>query len=458
VDDRVLHAVFARDISERKRLEERLAYQARHDMLTGLPNRLAAIEHLTDTLRRSKTTQHSVGVLFIDLDGFKAINDGRGHATGDVLLREVASRLRRGLRDTEFVGRLGGDEFLVVAEGLDANSLVSLGERLIVSMAQPFQTGDDLFVVSASAGAALTHVEVDGLELIRQADVAVYHAKSLGRGQLVVFDNALQVEVEASAEIEIALRRAIMDNELELHFQPVLDLRTGEPWGAEALVRWNRPGFGQLPPDRFIPVAERTSLIIDLDRWVITEALRTLASWRADPRRRHLNLSVNVSGRHVTEGDVVGCLRTALHETGADPNRLELEITETHLLADLDRANGVLRTLRQWGIDVAVDDFGTGYSSMSYLRELEIDTIKIDRVFVARTQQEGYDRTIVEVLLQLATALGLNVVAEGVETSEQLDFLHDQNCSRVQGYYVARPMPLAEIVEWLDIWALEPVA
>ena len=458
VEDRLIHAVFARDVSDRKRFEERLAFQARHDMLTGLPNRLAVIEHLDETLVRAKRLRRPVGVLFVDLDGFKAINDSRGHDKGDELLCQVATRLRRDLRETEFVGRLGGDEFLVVTQGLDADQLHTLADRLVGSMGQPFVTDDDMYLVSACAGAAMTTADVDGLELVRQADVAVYNAKSQGRGLVVMFDDDLQHAVEANAAIEVALHRAIIDDELELHYQPIVDVSSGRPWGVEALVRWNRPGHGQLLPDRFIPVAERSSLIIDLGRWVITTALRTLAEWQRNPARRHLSIAINISGRHLTDGDLVDDLRVALRESGADPTFLEVELTETHLLADLDRANAVLRSLREWGIKVSVDDFGTGYSSMSYLRQLEIDTIKIDRVFVDRIQNPGYDRTIVEVLLQLASALDLDVVAEGVETPEQLAFLRDRHCGRVQGYYLSRPLPLGQVDEWLGVWALEASA
>ena len=455
VGDQLIHTVFARDVSDRRRFEERLSFQARHDMLTGLPNRLALIEHLDESLTRATRLHRTVGVLFVDLDGFKAINDSRGHAKGDELLCQVANRLRRDLRDSDFVGRLGGDEFLVVTQGLDLDELRTLGERLVDSIGGPFLTADDMYLVSACAGAALTTVEVDGLELVRRADVAVYHAKSKGRGLVVVFDDDLQHEVEANAEIEVALRRAIVDGELALHYQPIVDLGTGQPWGAEALVRWNRPGHGQLPPDRFIPVAERSNLIIDLGRWVINTALVTLAEWQRDPARKHLSIAINISGRHLTEGDLIDDLRVALLASGADPTFLEVELTETHLLADLERANSVLRSLRQWGIKVSVDDFGTGYSSMGYLRQLEIDTIKIDRVFVDRIQNPGYDRTIVEVMLQLASALDLDVVAEGVETAEQLAFLRDRHCGRVQGFYLSRPLPGVQLNEWLDAQALE---
>jgi diguanylate cyclase (GGDEF)-like protein/PAS domain S-box-containing protein len=446
-----IHTVFARDISDRKRFEQELAHQARHDGLTGLPNRLAALEHLEQVARRVERLGTSVAVLFVDLDGFKSVNDSRGHAAGDHLLHEVAVRLANSLRSSEFVARLGGDEFLVVCESLTADAATALGERLIREIAQPYSNGDDLYTISASVGVAIADgaESIDALELIREADVAVYHAKDRGRARVVVFDASLQEAVEATAEIELALRQAITNEELVLHYQPVLDLASGTPWGAEALVRWNRPGHGLLGPDRFIPVAERTSLVIDLGRWVLLQSCRTLAGWQADPVHRHLRMAVNVSGRHLVEGNLVADVDEVLARTGADPHGLEVELTETHLLADFERANQVLTQLRQRGVKVAVDDFGTGYSSMGYLRQLEIDTLKIDRMFVARVNDVGYDRTIVEVLVQLGLTLGLDIVAEGIETIEQLDFMRSRQCTRGQGYHIARPMPIDALDNWL---------
>ncbi|MCX6522516.1 MAG: EAL domain-containing protein [Actinobacteria bacterium] len=447
-----IHAVFARDISDRKRFEQQLAHQARHDGLTGLPNRLAALEHIDLVTRRAELHASTVTVLFVDLDGFKSVNDSRGHASGDHLLHEVGLRLTRTLRSSEFVARLGGDEFLVVCEGLGLEAAEALGERIIREIAQPYVQGDDLFTISASVGVAIARGDehIDGLELVREADVAVYHAKERGRSRVVVFDETLQEAVEATAEIELALRQAIGDGELVLHYQPVLDLAAGMPWGVEALVRWNRPGHGLLGPDRFIPVAERSSLVIDLGRWVLLEGCRTLAGWQDDPARRHLRIAVNVSGRHLVEGNLLADIDEVLAETGADPSGLEIELTETHLLADFERANLVLTELRHRGISVAVDDFGTGYSSMGYLRQLEIDALKIDKMFVARVTDVGYDRTIVEVLVQLGLTLGLDIVAEGVETAEQLEFVRTHRCTRAQGFHIARPMPGADLDRWLQ--------
>jgi predicted signal transduction protein with EAL and GGDEF domain len=347
---------------------------------------------------------------------------------------------------------LGGDEFLVVCDAMPVDAAAALGERIIREIAQPYVNGDDLFTISASVGVAIAHgtETIDALELIREADVAVYHAKERGRARVVVFDASLQEAVEATAEIELALRQAISDGELVLHYQPVLDLQSGRPWGVEALVRWNRPGHGVLGPDRFVPVAERSALVIDLGRWVLEEACRTLAAWQRDPARRRLHCAVNVSGRHLVEGNLIADLDDVLARTGADPRGLEVELTETHLLADFERANLVLSQLRQRGITVAVDDFGTGYSSMGYLRQLEIDTLKIDRMFVARVNDVGYDRTIVEVLVQLGLTLGLDIVAEGIETIEQLDFMRSRQCTRGQGYHIARPMPIDALDSWLS--------
>jgi EAL domain-containing protein (putative c-di-GMP-specific phosphodiesterase class I) len=263
-----------------------------------------------------------------------------------------------------------------------------------------------------------------------------------------MFDAVREQESGERAELEVALRRAVSQNELELYFQPIINVADGAPWGAEALVRWNRPGCAQVQPMQFIPIAEESSLILDIEQWVLSRACTVLAGWQRDPSTAELRMSVNVSGRHLTEGDLVSEIDDILAITGADPRSLEVELTETQLLADIEHGSRVLSTLRERGIQIAVDDFGTGYASMTYLRQLPVDILKIDRFFVSRALQGTYDCTMIETLLQLGQTLDLAIVAEGVETSEQLDFLSVRGCQRAQGYHFARPMPVADVEAW----------
>ncbi|HWM20948.1 MAG TPA: EAL domain-containing protein [Ilumatobacteraceae bacterium] len=437
-----LLTVFARDISERKQFEEQLAHQARHDALTGLPNRFAVLEHLENALK-SDTDQ--CAVMFVDIDGFKSVNDSHGHATGDLVLREIADRIRGRVRPGDFVARLGGDEFLIVMRSFeDMTAVASFGYRLIREIEQPFRYGDHLFAVSASVGLTLPPPGSSAVIAVQQADAAVYLAKRRGRGRVQLYDHDLQVSIEARAELELALRQAIRNDELELHFQPVFDVKSGECWGAEALVRWTRPGIGPIPPSDFIPVAERSALIFDLERWVLNRACERVVSWRQTDPDCTLRLAVNISGRHLIDGGLLADLDAVLTVTGADPSMLELELTETQLVEDLDWASATLEEIRRRGVTIAIDDFGTGYSSMTYLRRLPVDTIKIDRSFIANATESGYDATIVDALLTIGKTLGVSVVAEGVETRAQFDYVRARGVDRVQGYLLARPMPIPD--------------
>jgi diguanylate cyclase (GGDEF)-like protein len=439
-DERII-AVIAHDISERRSFEERLTYQANHDALTGLPNRFAVLAHLEELLR----TGESVAVLFVDLDSFKSVNDTRGHAVGDRVLATVAGALRATVRNDEFVGRLGGDEFVVVMRDVHhATEAIALGYRIIREVEQPQEHDGSVFVLSASVGVAFPEHGTTALDAIRQADNAVYQAKKRGRGRVERFDADMQEQIEHEADLELALRQAVRDDELVLHLQPVFDLAGDRIVGAEALVRWARPGHGLVPPGEFITVAERSSLIFEVERWVLTQACARVAEWRRiDPTCSH-RIAVNISGRHLIEGDLLSDVEAALAMTGADPHMLELELTETQLLEDLARATTVLEGLRARGITIAVDDFGTGYSSMTYLRHLPIDVVKIDRSFVANATEHGYDSTVIEALLTIARTLQLTVIAEGIETEEQLEYLRRRGCHRAQGYLLARPMPIAD--------------
>ena len=437
--DTDLIAVFAREISERAHFEERLAFQARHDALTSMPNRLAVLEHLDQSFRASDRV---VAVLLVDIDGFKSINDSHGHLKGDWVLTEIADRLSSNVRSGEFVARLGGDEFVVVITGVDDMSeLAKCGERLIRQIEQPFFDGENMFALSASVGVASVTGERSSLEALRKADSACYLAKKRGRGRVEIYDAESQATIAHQADIALALRHSVPNGELILHLQPIVDLRTGGLFGAEALVRWERPGVGLVPPGDFIPIAERSSLIFDIERWVLRESCEHVVEWRRRDPACVLRVAVNISGRHLIEGDLVNDLHEAIEATGADPTMLEFELTETQLLEDLDRASEVLDEIRSLGVTIAVDDFGTGYSSMTYLRHLPIDSIKIDQSFIAGATEEGFDSTVVESLLAIGRTLQLDVVAEGVETQLQLDYVRDRGCDRAQGYLLARPMP-----------------
>lgn len=444
--ERPLTTVMARDISERLRFEERLAYQANHDALTGLPNRFAVLEAI-----RLAPPDQPLAVLFVDLDGFKSVNDTQGHLAGDRVLSEVGRRLSEHIRRGDFVGRLGGDEFVVVMNGVahDADA-ASFGHRLIRAIEQPYRDADHLFVLSASVGVCtfaegLAEENSTPLEAIRRADSAVYAAKQRGRGRVEAFDELMQARIVHDAEIEMALRSAVRNDELELHLQPVFDTVLDRFTAAEALVRWNRPGEGLVPPGDFIPIAEKSSLIDEISRWVLTTACTTLARWAHDDVMAERRIAVNIAGSHLLDGNLLADLDAAVLLSGADPRLLEFELTETQLMDDHARAASILEEIRARGIRVAIDDFGTGYSSMAYLRQLPIDTLKIDRSFIAPIGDGDADEdtTVTDALLTIGQALGLSVVAEGIETRAQLDYVVGHGADRAQGFFLARPMPIS---------------
>ena len=440
-DDRVT-AVIAHDISERSQFEDRLSYQALHDALTGLPNRFAVLEHLDEI-----TTNHPghVAVLYLDLDGFKNVNDVRGHATGDRVLADVATRLMGAVRNGEFIGRLGGDEFIVVTHRFaQMADVIALGHRLIREVELPLDYDGSFFSLSACVGVAIPTADTTALDMLGQADNAVYQAKRRGHGSVELFDSTMKEQIDRETELELALSKAVHNDELVLHLQPVTDLQTNRVTAAEALVRWMRPGHGMVPPDDFIPIAERSGLILEIERWVLTQACERLVAWKLRDPTCLRRIAVNISGRHLTDGDLLADIDAVLGMTGADPTMLELELTETKLLEDMDRAKRVLGALRARGLTVAIDDFGTGYSSMTYLRELPIDCIKIDRSFIASATEHGYDSTIVEALLMIGRTLNVTVVAEGVETEEQLEYVRVRGCQLAQGFLLARPMPIED--------------
>ncbi|MDT0277316.1 putative bifunctional diguanylate cyclase/phosphodiesterase [Blastococcus goldschmidtiae] len=434
-------------VREREELQVALEHQAAHDPLTDLPNRTQARTLTTAALHRGRRAGTMTGLLFVDLDGFKAVNDRHGHATGDTVLRVIADRLRATLRPGDVVCRLGGDEFVVLVESVSGErDLVELAERLITTVSRPIRRSGQELRVGASVGIAVTQdAGIDADALFAEADAAVYRAKAHGRGRVELFDEVLRTQLSAHAEMEEALSAGLAAGEFEVHYQPVMALGSGRLDGYEALVRWNRPGVGMVPPNDFIPVAETSKLICDLDRWVLHEATRQVAEWRAEDRAAAgLTVAVNVSGRHLSDPRVVRDVTDALLASGLPPELLVVEVTET-VLVNEPAAFGHLVALRELGVAVAIDDFGTGYTSIGQLAGMPVDTLKIDRSFIASTDSGHAE--LVALMIRAAHTFGLTVVAEGVEDDAQLEWLQEQRCDYVQGYLLSRPLPAAAAAE-----------
>ncbi len=424
--------------------------QARTDSLTGLANRTAALEHLAILAMNARQSEQPGAIIFLDLDGFKSVNDTQGHAEGDRILVEIADRVRD-VCPGAMVARIGGDEFLVLVEqaaSLDAVTRTAHDLIDVISRPVTGSTGT-IFTLSASAGVSLVDGHRDPLSCIAQADTAVYHAKERGRGRVEAYDSKLAHAIEERAEIALTMRQGLADRQFSLALQPIIDVATSHPIGAEVLLRWNRPGMEQIGPAEFIPIAEQTGVIVDLETWVLEQAVAVLRDWRIDPITSGLRLAVNVSGRHIVEGNLAPMLDELCTRAQVDPGLLDLEITETHLMSDVFRSIVVVDDLRAQGVNVAIDDFGTGYSSMSYLHRLTVDALKIDQVFVSGMVDDHLDRTIVELLLRLGDSLGLKVIAEGVDTEQKLTLLKELGCPWAQGFHIARPMSIDDATRWL---------
>ena len=437
----------SRDVTERKALEERLAYQAFHDALTGLPNRSMLVAGLQRALERAEGGRGEVAVLFVDLDNFKLVNDSLGHGAGDAALVEVARRLGECLGAGDLAARFGGDEFVVLLEGVaDEAGATGVARRIVGALEAPFRLGNKEVFFSASIGAVLGAASGrgDAADLLRAADVALHRAKATGVGY-AVFDAAMNVEALERLDLEADLRRAVDHEEFVVYYQPKVELSTGRIIGAEALVRWQSPRRGMVSPAKFIPVAEETGLIRGIGGWVLREACLQAKEWRAHlPSCSRPVVSVNLSAAQLKHPGFVQEVARTIEETGVDPASLVLEITESMLMEDAERGVETLCGLKALGLRVALDDFGKGYSSLAYLKRFPIDTLKIDRAFVDGLGREPGDTAIVRAIMGLARALGLEVVAEGIETAEQLGLLKELDCDYGQGYYFARPLPSAE--------------
>jgi diguanylate cyclase (GGDEF)-like protein/PAS domain S-box-containing protein len=439
-----------RDISERKQAEIELSHAALHDTLTGLPNRALFLDRLGLALRRTERRSGSVAVLFCDLDRFKVVNDSLGHDAGDRLLVDVAKRIVTALRPADTVARFGGDEFTILCEDIAGEiEAATIAQRIVDVFRDPFLLEDGEVFLATSLGIAIARGNDDRAEdLIRDADAAMYRAKERGKGRYEIFDEAMRADAVARLETESALRRAVERGELRLHYQPEVNLATGAVRGFEALVRWDHPQRGLLGPNAFIPLAEETGLIVPIGEWVLREACTEAARWAA-VSSEPLTLSVNLSARQLAQQDLVAMVRRAMAETGIDPATLCLEITESAVMESGSATTAQLRALKSLGIRLAIDDFGTGFSSLAHLRRFPVDVLKIDGTFVAGLGHEPQDASIAAAVISLAHALGLDTVAEGIETEEQLTILRSLGCDLGQGYLFGRPAPIEETVHLL---------
>ena len=435
------------DISDRKRAEAELSHQAFHDGLTDLANRALFSNRVEHALRRNARTGLNAAVIFLDLDGFKTVNDSLGHGAGDELLKEVAKRLTQAVRTEDTVARLGGDEFAILIEQSPNPVEESKGvaERILQSLLSPIELESQSVTVSASFGIAASDEDSTAASMLRDADVAMYRAKTAGKARWMIYDPEMRTAVVERLQLENDLLGALAAGQLALVYQPVVQLESEDIVGFEALLRWHHPTFGLIEPDRFIPIAEETGLIIPIGRWVLTEACATAARWHRDhPEHHNLSMAVNVSARQIASPDLVAHVQAALADSGIEATTLVLEMTETALISDTTVAAARLRKLSALGVRLAIDDFGTGYSSLSYLRQFPVDILKIDRSFISTITDRTQVPAIVRGLLDLGRTLGLETIAEGVELGVQRDQLRSENCDLAQGFLFSRPLDPAD--------------
>ncbi|MGZ5051184.1 MAG: putative bifunctional diguanylate cyclase/phosphodiesterase [Methylobacter sp.] len=450
-DGRPGYVIALRDITERKSAEEEIRQLAFYDLLTKLPNRRLLHERLKHSIDVERREGKHLALLMLDLDRFKAINDSLGHQAGDELLQQVAERISHRLRDTDMVARLGGDEFIVLLEDINhSGDAARVAEKIIKDLSQPYRLSQsDDARIGASIGISLYPQHGKSSEtLISCADAALYHAKENGRGCFAYFSEDMTVAARERIALEARLRKAVQQNELRVFFQPQVDIASSRIVGAEALVYWQDPDEGLIPPSRFIPIAEETSLILDIGEWVLREACRQGRQW-LDMKLPSLTVAVNVSSHQFHRSDISALVAKVLTETCFPAGQLELEITESGLMEDQDKTTAILNNLHIQGIHLAIDDFGTGYSSLAYLKSFSVDVLKIDRSFIAEIPHNTDDMEIAATIVAMGHTLGFKVLAEGVETQEQLAFLRKTGCDAYQGFIKSRPLPAQQFAKLL---------
>jgi len=434
--------------AQRAANEERIRYQAYHDLLTGLPNRASFGEHLDEAIRRSKRFGWSVGLMFLDLDRFKRVNDSLGHEAGDQLLRIAATRLKGCIRETDILFRMGGDEFTVLLENVRGpEEVATIAARMSAAIAEPVELAHHELTATASIGIAIyPRDDPTGERLVKSADTAMYRAKDLGRNRYAFFTQEMTERVETQLRLEADLQRALKNGEFVLHYQPRVAAATRRVVSVEALLRWDQPQAGLVAPGRFVPLLEESGLIVPVGAWVLRTACRQNKAWQ-EAGLPPMRVSVNISSRQFRSESLVETISDALESSGLAAECLEIELTESLLVENADGALGVMKRLKALGVAISIDDFGTGYSSLSYLKRFPIDCLKIDGSFVHDLHSSAKDAAIVEAISALARSLGIGLVAEGVEEVRQADFLRARYCTELQGYLFSRPLPAAEVVD-----------
>jgi diguanylate cyclase (GGDEF)-like protein len=441
------------DITERKQYEDQLIKQANYDELTGLPNRNLFLDRLTQALLVAKRNKRLVGLLSIDLDHFKVVNDTHGHVTGDHLLQQAAERLQPCLRQSDTLARLGGDEFTVILENINrAEDVALVADKIIASMKTPFMVDGYEAFIGASVGITIYPTDTsDSISMLRNADIALFRAKEMGRNTFCFFTQNMDQEVLNRVSLANDLRKAIEQDEMRVYYQPIVDINTGKIISAEALVRWFHPQRGPVSPNVFIPLAEETGVIGTLGEWVMWEACGQATKWQ-NYVPDSLRVSVNLSVKQLKLGLTKERIMQTLKDSGLSATRLTFEITESMIMQDTDESIEWMTSIRELGVHFSVDDFGTGYSSLSYLKRLPVDVLKIDRSFIKDVMDDPDDASLVETIIAIGRSQRLKVVAEGVEDIQQLNFLHELECDSVQGYYYSKPLPADEFIELLKTW------